>query len=224
VSKLVAENICINIERFQQIILVDLAMLEYATAPIVRNVKIRFVICPTAIKHLKETLQYLEEESQCYPPYVTYRKTGNYVSLKNYLSYTIWPEVGKVNITGIKSLEEIDPAITDFCFLFKIKRIEINNVITDNIFACGSFNRRIDLRALKLLVNSLPKTPEDRFRFFCEYIPEKFGAAYCRSRKEKLRRGTVIVFGSGKYNILGAKCRVDIANLFQEMNAITLKL
>lgn len=212
-------------------------MVERATAPKICNVKIRFTISDSAIKQLKKSLLYLENESKCYPPYLTYKKTGNYTSLKNFLAYSIWDAVGKVNITGIKTLEAIQPAINEFSSVFKIDINDIKDVVVDNIFASGSFQRRVNLRALKLLINSSPRIGEEKFHFFCEFIPEKFCAAYCRSRRlshtgekaksincPKSKRGTVAVFGSGKYNILGATCRRDIVNLFMEMNVLILKL
>jgi len=214
-------------------------MIERATAPQIKNVKIRFVISESSINQLQSSLLYLENESKFLPPYLTYKKTGNYTSLKNNLFYSIWETVGKVNITGIKSIEEIPLALNEFSLIFKINLNEICNIIIDNIFACGSFNRKVDLRALKFLINSIPKTSEENYNFLCDFIPEKFGAAYCRSQKlcifsgggkkksvvcQRIKRGTVVVFGSGKYNILGAKCQRDVANLFHEMNALILKL
>jgi len=214
-------------------------MFGHATAPTIRNVKIRFTIPTTSIKQLKESLKRIEEESHHLPAYLTYKKSGNFTSLKNNLFYSIWEEVGKINITGIKEIGGIQSAINEFCSIFKIERKEIKEVIIDNIFACGSFNRKVNLRSLKFLINAIPSKAEEKHCFLCEFIPEKFGAAYCRSSIiapasvgakdqsigcQAKKRGTVVVFGSGKYNILGAKCRRDVANLFHEMNALILKL
>jgi TATA-box binding protein (TBP) (component of TFIID and TFIIIB) len=209
-------------------------MVVQLTTPIIRNIKLRLTVAFPALKKLRDRIKIIEEIEQLHnPSYYIFQRNRNYIAIKNILFFTIWERVGRINITGIKSIAGIPSALTEFSKQFNILETEILQVTIDNIFASGSLNRRINLRILKELINSEKPSPHDVFQFTCEFNPEKFPAAYCRSRSINSqtikpgcvkKRGTVVVFGSGKFNILGAKCVQDVTTLTQDLIALIYKL
>jgi TATA-box binding protein (TBP) (component of TFIID and TFIIIB) len=197
-------------------------MFNEATSPSIKNVKIRLSILKQAIPKLKNRIHNLEQDYLIKPTYLIIRRIGNYVALKNFLFYSIWENSGKINITGITSVDRISEAISEFASLFHIEENEICNITVDNIFASGTFGEIIHLRKLKHKINSL-QTKTELYNFVCDFIPEKFPAAYCRCHTRAIgekSKGTVAVFGSGKYNILGAKCQEDLISIFHELHAV----
>jgi TATA-box binding protein (TBP) (component of TFIID and TFIIIB) len=200
-------------------------MLEFATKPIIHNVKISFNVSSCIINDLKNSISKIKSNNNS-----SYKEYGNYITLKTLFFYSIWKDVGKVNITGIREISLIPSALSEFAKIFQIDEKRIENVVIDNIFASGSFKRAINLRKLKALINSNRNINKVRSRqLVCDFNQERFPAAYCRrfsllKNGNVKRRGIVSVFGSGKYNILGAKCEGDVADLFHEVNALILKL
>ena len=128
---------------------------------------------------------------------------------------------GTVNITGISSERVIPKALKYFCKIFNVKKSYISDITIDNISASGSFNRYVDLSFLKWFVNSqdanqINRNPISSVSFNANYFP----AAFCKT----FTIGTVVVFGSGKFNIVGAKCAQHVNQLFEAMSVNMRKL
>ena len=188
--------------------------------PNISNVKIRFHLSPKVGKHITENIKYWQKHCKKRPQYFLCTKFANYIIFQNNLVYTIFTNLEstyfKINITGIRDLKKISGAVRSFCEHFGVlKEHRPTTVIIDSIFASGTFKRCINLRKLKRSINSNLKS-DFRVKFNCETA----AAAYCRHRFY----GSIGVFGNGKYIILGVKCKIQLINLFQALNALIRKL
>jgi TATA-box binding protein (TBP) (component of TFIID and TFIIIB) len=191
------------------------------TPPTIANVKIRFCLCVSVCKKLNKQIKFLEEQNKKRRAVLTVTRLSNFILFKRKsVVYTIFKNLEntycKVNITGIKTLKKISKAIATFCFIFKIavKDIE-SDIIVDNIFANGNFNKSINLHKLMRSVNG---NKENKFKvnFNCD----RGSGAYCRQKGV----GTLGLFRNGKYIILGAKSKRDVFKLFYEIQTIINKL
>jgi TATA-box binding protein (TBP) (component of TFIID and TFIIIB) len=180
------------------------------------NVKVRFCLCPSVRKELIQSIKYWEEAIQIKPQYFLYTKFPNYRVFQNYLVYTIFTDLEntyfRINITGIPSADKIVDSVGDFCLHFNVPREKIiTNIIVDSIFASGNFKRSINLRLLMRLING-----KEECNFKVKFNCETSAAAYCRHKTF----GTIGVFRTGKYIILGAKCSKTVNQLVQEMTVL----
>jgi TATA-box binding protein (TBP) (component of TFIID and TFIIIB) len=191
-------------------------MIEEATEYNIKNVKIRFCLSPSVRDKINRKIKYWEEASKIKPSYFICTKLANYIVFKNYLVYTIFTDLNntyfKINITGIQSLAKITESIKDFCFYFDVYEGDIiSEIYQDSIFACGSYKKSINLRSLMRLINVNFKC-DFKVKFNCETA----AAAYCHHK----HFGTIALFRTGKYLVLGAKCESQIEKLLAEMNVL----
>jgi TATA-box binding protein (TBP) (component of TFIID and TFIIIB) len=186
------------------------AMGEVRTRPVVYNLKVHILLTKEGAEHLKNALKTVEAKFH-----------NNFAVVRAEHTYIIFPEKGFVNITGIKGFSQLDNVITQFCQVFNLVKEEVaSEIIVDNVSAAGDFARRVNLVLLQQTFNKQRREGE-KTRFFSAHFDRNFfpGAA-CKTRGF----GTLTVFTSGKYVIVGAKCMEHVERLFQEMSAAISKL
>ena len=132
-------------------------------------------------------------------------------------TYIIFPHKGFVNITGVKNYSAICEVIPKFCETFRLCSSDVSQpvLVIDNISAAGNFHKTVNLSRLQKKINT---SEEKLFSVHCnrQYYP----GAFCKRKGV----GTITVFASGKYVIVGAKCREDVTTLAQLMHAVICKL
>ena len=126
----------------------------------------------------------------------------NILVIKDIYSITIFQKLNNkyhLNITGIKSLniisEVINWIIRIYCDKIDFRLIAYN---IDNITSAFDIKQKISLHTL---ANNVKHS---------SYNPERFHALYFKNDK-----GTVVVFQSGKINIVGAKSLENILSLWK---------
>jgi TATA-box binding protein (TBP) (component of TFIID and TFIIIB) len=180
--------------------------------PVINNLKIRFTIFRKQLPKLREEIKKLSTVQSV-------KTHHNFIVFKNSFVFIIFFNSGTVNITGIKSFSNISDAICCFCTTFNISRSSIKSeTIVDNITATGSFGRTVNLRNLKETINNGGKT-ESKISA-ASFNPNYFPAVFCKT----FGIGTVLVFGSGKYNIVGAKCQEHVLEIFRLISVFIKKL
>jgi TATA-box binding protein (TBP) (component of TFIID and TFIIIB) len=144
-----------------------------------------------------------------------FKQYHNFLCVYDRYTYIIFPKRMYVNITGVKNFEELPSVIPNFCkdFNIDIGLIESNFVI-DNLTASGHFGKSLNLADIQEYLNEGESPP-----FTVSYDRDIFPGAYC-----KHRLGTISLFATGRFNILGVKCSQEIEEVFTSMLAITNKL
>jgi TATA-box binding protein (TBP) (component of TFIID and TFIIIB) len=171
------------------------------TSPIINNIKARIQLKNDDLKELQETLSVWKKV----------KKYRNFLVIKERFTYTIWPASGTVNIIGLKNLDDVAKAVSEMCREFKIDVTRIRSeLVIDNVCASGHFGKTINLLHLEIQLYKNKRFNVDLNRM---YRP----GAVCRTYA---RIGTIIVFSSGAYIIVGAKCLENVKTLFQKMIAV----
>ena len=179
-----------------------------SSEPLLKNIKIHFEIRTKFLRQFKVRVGELLKCQQ-----VT--KHGNFVTLsKNNVrhaspfSYIIFQSRGYINATGIKSYTLINECVSNFCGVFHLALAHLKPGISiDNITASGQFDLDVDLRSIVLL---LQRGPHLAIYNANNYPGLKF-------KVQKL--GTVILFSSGRYTIVGLKCIQDAIAILKPLNA-----
>ena len=162
------------------------------TSPKINNVKVHFKICKKVT--LKDNLSH-----NCDTVW-----HHNFAVVRWRYVYTIWFNSGVINITGIPTIDDIRVAVADICELLEIRETDIKCFpIIDNITASGKLGKNIDLKKLKAAQ-----------KINIAYNPDIFTGAFC-----KTDNGTIIIFSTGSYNIVGAKCQHHVSTIFTLLNA-----
>jgi TATA-box binding protein (TBP) (component of TFIID and TFIIIB) len=168
-------------------------------APIVNNIKASIRLKDEDIVQLGKILKIKD---------VTVHK--NMLTLRDSYTYVIFPESGFVNICGIKSFDDVPNVIDKMCKDFSLDKTKLRCEITiDNVCASGDFKREIELCCLqeKIYCN----------KGFTVYKNQNYSpSAICKSTSF----GTILVFSSGKYIIVGAKTLQDVERIFKDMTQI----
>jgi TATA-box binding protein (TBP) (component of TFIID and TFIIIB) len=187
-------------------------MFETCRLPVINNVKIHFKINRDQRLKLKEEIKKISEVKHI-------KRHQNFIVFKSSYAFIIFPKSGTVNISGIKSLSDISNAIHCFCATFDISRSSISSeAIVDNITATGSFGQEVNLKTLKETINSKEKNQSQISA--AAFNPNYFPAVFCKT----FGIGTVLVFGSGKYNIVGAKCQEHVLEIYRLISVLIKKL
>ncbi len=184
--------------------------------PCVNNVKIHFSVNECALPIL---LKGIELNAQSSGDSVgkrnkrNFKKYHNFIVFRNSYVFIIFTR-GTVNITGIKRFEDIQDAVTNFCQTFQLTRDQISDYVIDNVSANGDFGKRLDLIQLKNKINS---EEGEKIIASSSYNTDYFPAAFCKSYSI----GTVLLFFSGKFNIVGAKSQEDVSRIYREICVYT---
>lgn len=165
--------------------------------PLIVNVKISFRIS----KHINVKNKLL------FVPNVKWY--NNFAIIKKTYTFTIFTS-GFVNITGIPQINRIFYAVKALRKLIKIKKQHIQTEPKiDNTTSSGTFNQKINLMNLKEKIQQSHKNVKIKLNPF--YFS---GATFKFSEY-----GTIIIFSTGKYIIVGAKCYDHCLFLFNLINS-----
>lgn len=175
---------------------------------VIKNIKIHFEIKKNILKHFQQRVQELN-----FCGHIT--KHTNFITLtkKNTdyaapFTYIIFPTRGFINATGIKNYNQLEECVGNFCAAFHLGLHQLKPKISvDNITASGRFEREIDLREIFLL---LQRGPHVTIYNVNHYPGLKFKVC---------NLGTVILFSSGKYTIVGLKCLRDATTILKPVSA-----
>jgi TATA-box binding protein (TBP) (component of TFIID and TFIIIB) len=174
---------------------------ESDTVPKVNNLKGHISLTAYGAQQLRKALMSKEKK--------TY---NNFVVVKEELTYVIFPDRGFVNITGVKNYSRLRQIIPQFCETFSVRGEDVaTGLVIDNISAAGDFRRWINLTSLQQKINL-----SERSHFSCHLDRNFFPGAVCKSPG----LGTITVFPSGKYVIVGAKCQTHVHVIFRKMHVL----
>jgi len=124
--------------------------------------------------------------------------------------YTIFPTVFFINITGIKAQKEINSSITLIRNELGISS-EVAFKRIDNITACCKF---IDFVGLQNFHKYLLKQPNHYHS--CKFNSYIFPSIYLKLQS----KGTIVIFNSGKFNIVGLSCEQEITKCLTQISAL----
>lgn len=175
--------------------------------PIVSNVKIHFKLSEE-VNHLKK-LKNLKERWEV-------KWHSNFVVIRARFVYIAYFSSNHINATGLKSELDISSSLAELCEIYEIKSELFSNAKIDNITSSGSFNRKIKLNVIRQ--NLKEKTEEHSCSF--NYNKDHFPGAFLKFFSHSQKVGTAIIFNSGKYSIVGAKCASHTALVFSRMQVI----
>lgn len=171
-----------------------------STSPKINNLKVHLVLTALGTQHLKKVLVFKEKKSY-----------NNFDVVREGYTYIIFPESGFINITGVKGFSELTLITPKFCQVFGLKPSDIaTDVVVDNISASGNFRQRVNLTQLQAVVNAKRST------FSTHFDRNFFPGAFCKTRG----LGTLTLFPSGRYVVVGSQCLEQVETIFQEMSAI----
>jgi TATA-box binding protein (TBP) (component of TFIID and TFIIIB) len=169
----------------------------------INNLKVHIQLTTAGLQHLRTALEFKEVKTH-----------NNFLVVREGVStYIIFPNKGFINITGIRGFSILSSVIPTFCQIFGLERDEISSdVVIDNISAAGNFWQRVNLVHLKSRLN---KRGENNF-FSVHFNRNRFPGAFCKTAGF----GTLTVFPSGKYVVVGAKCQEHVEKLVRRMFAV----
>ena len=169
------------------------------SVPSIKNIKIHFQSLYKAISVIKQVL-----EDKLTSGEHTIKKHNNFYVYREKYVYIIFPKRGYINCTKLSSYQDIKPAIDHFYTKFNIEKYDYFFKI-DNIQASGQMIwKTIDLNKFKLYVNQKTNAK-------AVYNPSHFPGLNIRVPN----KGTIILFSSGKYTIVGSKEENDISIVFR---------
>lgn len=167
----------------------------------INNIKCRFKVI---IKDFKRKISYIEL-------YFTVKTCGNITSIRTgECVYIIFNTSGHVNICGIKYMSDIQDRVRVFLLLFSMTKCSSPiNVKIDNISANGYFSRPIfqNISVIKDFANTINGSvsfPQGRFPGIT--VRTKFG--------------TIIIFQSGKINVVGLKSVKSISVIEKKLELL----
>ena len=113
-----------------------------------------------------------------------------------------------VNATRIKSFEQIDEAVGEFCDIFGLGQpsqvvvgVRVDSCTASGHFAVDNAFKTLDLSLINTLLNDGSSTSSSPCR--ARINPRFPSRVICRFEKPL---GSLILFSSGKFNCLGARC------------------
>jgi len=157
--------------------------------PVIRNCKISFrlsgeIDLPGRLQRTASSIKFFH----------------NFAVIRSNFVYTVFMS-GFVNATKIGTLADCSRAVDHLLSILDVGRDALQGAFSvDNITAAGHFPRRIRLSAVKTI-------PGMHVRF----KPDRFAGLSIRFDNV---RGTIIVFKSGSYTIVGAKTADDVNRAF----------
>lgn len=187
----------------------------FISKPALQNVVAHFKVRENSgLKNLQECRENLEK-------FIDRKKGRNFylVSILRY-SFTVFPHKGHVNITGLPRYYNIKPAVIFFCELFNLrakiilKTVTVSNRTYCGLISCLNDDNQEPLAELLHLYASDKQVP---------IVPKKleFRAAVFPSIVLKVEdKGTVTIFNSGSYVIVGLDKRDQVLKLYKQLCVI----
>mgnify|MGYP003519299646 CR=1 FL=1 len=177
--------------------------------PIIYNVKISFEVNLNDIDKIFKICNDINNNMK-----ISYFK--NFITITNRFIFFIHEKLdqtkknGKsyskcINITKIKNIENMKIAISHFCEMFDISEGSITNIKINNMTASGCLGKRIKLNYF-YSNNILLKS--NKF-ITIKYNISIFPGMFC-----KTKYGTILLFQSGKYSIVGVKSEEDMLKIY----------
>lgn len=161
-------------------------------APIIKNIKCHF----TVNLESKNIISHLNPQSNL-------KLCGNLYVLRNKFIYIIFPKSNYVNVTGIKNYTDLPLATEHFCDISSLPYSCLSSIIIDNTTYSGSLSTKLNLRKIYIKLRG-------------ENLKVRFNPSFFPGLFLKLSSvGRIIVFSSGKFNIIGSKCQADMLHHFQ---------
>jgi TATA-box binding protein (TBP) (component of TFIID and TFIIIB) len=186
--------------------------------PLINNIKIRFSVQQPDLDQLGGSIKLLSERTQFLTTVrgkPVFKNHHNFLVFRHTYVYIVFFHSGTVNVTGVRRHEEISEAVFLFCQEFRVDRQGVSRVTVDNITATGDLCKEVNLRLLKRSINAVQQQQENSLlQFTASYNLSHFPACFLRSEK-----GTVLLFSSGRFNIVGSKCRRDVNKVYQGLLA-----
>jgi len=194
----------------------------------IKNLKFSAIInCPITLSDINVRIDHINEHGLTYV--IDHKKHPNrnfQIIKKEKLCFTFFANSSNIGLTGIKSEEALQEAVKILPTLL-IKNIEILKIRLDNITASGSLNHPIIVKNFiekakgkesevvgniykrKLIVGSRGEyTRKGKSVPFIKYNPSIFPGAYILTDF-----GTIGIFYSGKYTLIGCPSREDCEKL-----------
>ena len=155
---------------------------------LISNIKLSFLIDSLINIHKIKKQQYI---------YKIYEKNHNLIIRGIFGTASILGKAhNHINLTGIKSFENIVGNIKKFCQIFDINLKFVKNIKIDCISAVSTVPKGLK----NLILNSKPN------HIYKIYNPPKFPGILLRG----VDKICLTYFNSGKINIIGAKCTCEI--------------
>ena len=177
--------------------------------PQINNLKVHVLLTTSGIHRLKKSLLTVIAKSY-----------NNFSVVKDEFTYILFPKRGFVNITGIRGFVDVNRVIPHLCLFFSLNRSDIlSDIVIDNISASGNFWQRVNLVNLHKTINKRSSVKRVGFQS-CTFDRNRFPGAFCRT----YGFGTLTLFPSGKYVVVGAKCQEHVDHIFQQMSAVIAML
>jgi TATA-box binding protein (TBP) (component of TFIID and TFIIIB) len=177
--------------------------MAHGTGPTVKNVKGSFRLSNSV--HLNEKANELELKEY------NIKRFHNFFVLRSQYVYIVFYS-GFVNVTGVKAIEEFPISVTNFLNIFDFENSDIiEPPKIDNLTASGLFN--INPMFLSKLANCFHK--EDGI-VKVTYKPVFFPSVIVKY----ITIGTIMIYGSGRYNIVGSKS----VDCIKEVHSKTIKI
>jgi TATA-box binding protein (TBP) (component of TFIID and TFIIIB) len=193
------------------------------TLPKINNLKVHIEVNNKCIDRIRKTLKLSGRK------WKKSKEFHNFLVIKDKYSYIIFPESknkkgkkkgGYINITGIKSFEDVENVIPELCVTFELNRIQVTGeVVIDNVTANGDFGQKLHLPRIQEVING--ETEKDGNTFSASFDRNYFPGAFCKTFP---KIGTILIFPSGKYVIVGSKCVAEVQKVYQMMLAVIQKL
>lgn len=169
-------------------------------APIIKNIKCHFKIPEWEMPQINRLFRrcgYFNGGTFC-----GIKLVNNFAVLRNRYVYTIFRN-GSVNVTKIGCECDVQAALTHFEELLQICANANDVIIIDNVQASGNLFTHIVLLKFKDFLRRHTRLP-------VAYNPEHFPGMNIKF----LKWGTILLFASGKYSIVGAKNIVNCRKIY----------
>ena len=179
---------------------------QVTTVAVINNIKAHIQLDKIFIKDFQSNV--LRRKGKVY---------NNFIVIKFIYTFIIFPKKGFINITGIKNFAAYERVIPLFCDLFQAgnSNLESSKLVIDNISASGDFHQTVNLVKLQQMINA-GEYPNITTHFDRNFFP----GAFCKI----VGLGTVTVFQSGKFVIVGSKCQEHVDQVTKLMSAIINEL
>ena len=122
----------------------------------------------------------------------------------NGIIYQIFTK-GHVNITGIRRQQDIAGALADLFHLLNIPKKSKIRYNIDNIQVSGILNLNTSNFSLKFICDSLDKMKKQCGILSVKFEPSRFPGAFIKIAAKESCKGTVLLFNSRKFVIVGLK-------------------
>ena len=174
----------------------------------INNIKCHFKIKKASVYKLLKSLEVIEKKT-----------FTNFVVIRTIFTFIVFPRTGFVNVTGIKSYSQFNSVVAHCCKLFSFLPEDlVSDLIIDNISAAGSYLQNVNLGKLQQIINNpYNKNPDFSTKFDRNFFP----GAFCKTTGGC---GTLTIFPSGKWVLVGAKCMQHVEETVAKMFAIICKL